>query len=80
MGGSGRDKEVAFESLPRGQKTSYTEQLSFRMVRLLGVGPRLAESPPDSLATGGLIRPQPHPVPLHFTLPPAPLVCPPRRR
>ena len=39
------------------------------MVRLLGVGPRLAESPPDSLATQGPIRPQPHSVPLHFAWP-----------
>ncbi len=31
---------------------------------------RLAESPPDSLATQGPIHPQPHPVPLHFMDPP----------
>jgi len=33
------------------------------------VSSRLAESPPDSLATQGPIHPQPHPVPLHLVHP-----------
>ena len=34
----------------------------------------------SSLAPTGAHQPQPHPVPLHFTLPPTPLVCPPSCR
>ncbi len=41
---------------------------------------RLAESPPDSLATQGPIHPQPRPVPLHLAWPTTPLVYPLRRR